>query len=321
MTQEYLSRKVVTAWPELRYEGDIPEGAPEGYKGEPVEGYAVKYDTGHISWSPKGPFEACSIPLGNVIHLPAFQVRLLAERAELNDRVVGLGRFLALKKDQSEHQLGMTVAQFELLKKQHGVMVSLLEILDARIEEMSNPAGIAELFKPDPNLVETTQGYVEKIADVKPLGYSDEWLREKLREAQAEPFDHSLLVGQWVADSTEQVLVARMPLANTKYNLFGLLTAQGQMPDYADITDAIGIAGIKQISDPAGNLIGLTDFKYIKCDSLYVEMSAHVTGEGKLMVRVNRQTCVAEIHFDGLTKDLTIALQVDLVNYNRRPGQ
>jgi hypothetical protein len=321
MTQEYLSRKVVTAWPEIRYEGDIPEGAPASYKGEPVEGYAVKYDNGHMSWSPKEPFEACSIPLGNVIHLPPFQVRLLAERAELNDRVVGLGRFLALKKDQSEHQLGMTLAQFELLNKQHGIMVSLLEVLDARIEEMSNPAGIAELFKPDPNMVELTQGYTEQLAPLKPLTYSDEWLREKLREASVNPLDHSDFFGQWTEASKIQPLVARMPLANAKYNLFGLLTAQGQMPASADITDCIGIVGIKQISDPAGNLVGLTDFKYHKCDSIHVEMSGHVTGEGKLMVRVNRQTCVAELHFEGLTKDLSIALEVDLINYNRRPGQ
>lgn len=321
MTQEYLSRKVVTAWPELRFEGDIPEGAPEGYKGEPVEGYAVKYDNGHMSWSPKEPFEACSIPLGNVIHLPAFQVRLLAERAELNDRVIGLGRFLAIKKDAQVHNLGMSVAQFELLKKQHVAMTSLLEILDARIEEMSNPAGIAELFQPDPNLVETTQGYVEQIAQVKPLGYSDEWLREKLREASVNPVDQSDFIGQWTEASKVKPLVARMPLANAKYNLFGLLTAQGQMPAYADVTDAIGIAGIKQISDPAGNLIGLTNFEYIKCDSIHVEMRADVVGEGKLMVRVNRQTCVAELMFEGLTKDLTIALEVDLINYNRRPGQ
>lgn len=321
MTQEYLSRKVVTAWPEIRYEGEIPEGAPEGYKGEPVQGYAVKYENGHISWSPKEPFEACSIALGNIIHLPAFQVRLLAERAELNDRTVGLGRFLAVKKDAHAHTLGMSVAQFELLKKQHVAMAALLEILDARIEEMSNPAGIAALFQPDPNL-QHEQGYIEKIpADMKKSVYSDEWLREKLREAAVNPLDHSDFFGQWTEASKVEPLVARMPLANTKYNLFGLLTAQGQMPEYADTTDSIGIAGIKQISDPAGNLIELTDFKYHKCDSVYVEMSGHVTGEGKLRVRVNRQTCVAEIHFDGLTKDLTIALSVDLINYNRRPGQ
>lgn len=320
MTQEYLTRKVVTAWSETRFQGEIPEGAPESYKGEPVEGYGVKYDNGHISWSPKPVFEASSIALGNIIHLPAFQVRLLAERAELNDRVVGLGRFLATKHEAQVHNLGMSVAQFELLKKQHVSMTGLLEILDARIEEMSNPADIAALFQPDPNL-ETPPGYIEKLPEVKPLPFSDEWLREKLRDAMVNPVDHSDFFGQWTEASKAEPLVARMPLANTKYNLFGLLTAQGQMPAYADVTDAIGIVGIKQITDPVGNLVTFSDFEYIKCDSLHVEMRANVTGEGALVVSVNRQTCVAAIHFEGLTKDLSIALEVDLVNYNRRPGQ
>lgn len=320
MTQEYLSRKIVTAWAEDR-RGDLPEDAEAGDEGVMLAGYGVKYENGHISWCPAPEFEQNSLALGNIAHLPAFQQRLLAETAELRQRTDGLSGYLTINAGKSAEELRMSPQQLTLLTAQNVAMQNLLKILDARIEDMSNPVGIAELFQPDPNLVETTQGYTEQIAQLKPLSYSDEWLREKLREAMVNPLDHSDFFGQWTEASNVKPLVARMPLASTKYNLFGLLTAQGQMPASADITDCIGIVGIKQISDPAGNLIGLSNFEYLKCDSLHVEMRASVVGEGKLVVVVNRQTCVAEILFEGLTKDLTIALEVDLVNHNRRPGQ
>lgn len=50
MTQEYIGVKKVTAWPETR-------------DGE--EGYAVKYEDGYISWSPKAVFEKAYLAIGH----------------------------------------------------------------------------------------------------------------------------------------------------------------------------------------------------------------------------------------------------------------
>jgi hypothetical protein len=52
MTQQYIGFKVVTAWPEDRE-----------YDGEIKPGYAVKYEDGYISWSPKEVFEKAYVPI------------------------------------------------------------------------------------------------------------------------------------------------------------------------------------------------------------------------------------------------------------------
>jgi hypothetical protein len=49
MTQHYIGSKQVTAWPEEK---------------DGKAGYAVKYDDGYISWSPKGVFERAYLPMG-----------------------------------------------------------------------------------------------------------------------------------------------------------------------------------------------------------------------------------------------------------------
>lgn len=55
MTQQYVGVKIVTAWPEARpVDGNDPSIVREGY--------AVKYEDGYISWSPKDVFEAAYKP-------------------------------------------------------------------------------------------------------------------------------------------------------------------------------------------------------------------------------------------------------------------
>ena len=51
MTQQYIGFKVVTAWPEDRM-GEVLR-----------HGYAVKYEDGYISWSPKEIFEKAYVPI------------------------------------------------------------------------------------------------------------------------------------------------------------------------------------------------------------------------------------------------------------------
>jgi hypothetical protein len=50
MTQQYIGFKVVTAWPQ--------ESAQTQQAG-----YAVKYEDGYISWSPKDVFEKAYVPV------------------------------------------------------------------------------------------------------------------------------------------------------------------------------------------------------------------------------------------------------------------
>ena len=50
MTKEYVGVKLVTAWPQ------------DGKDGQP--GYAVKYEDGYTSWSPKDVFEAAYAAVG-----------------------------------------------------------------------------------------------------------------------------------------------------------------------------------------------------------------------------------------------------------------
>jgi len=52
MTQQYIGFKVVTAWPEIKVDGDTKH-----------IGYAVKYEDGYISWSPKDVFERAYVPI------------------------------------------------------------------------------------------------------------------------------------------------------------------------------------------------------------------------------------------------------------------
>jgi hypothetical protein len=57
MTQDYYGTKRITAWPERK------PIRKENCEAELVEGYAVKYSDGYISWSPKAVFEEAYQPL------------------------------------------------------------------------------------------------------------------------------------------------------------------------------------------------------------------------------------------------------------------
>jgi len=62
MTRDYYGTKRVTAWPEKRV-FPVTNGNPNDIGDKEVEGYAVKYADGFISWSPKAVFEGSYQPL------------------------------------------------------------------------------------------------------------------------------------------------------------------------------------------------------------------------------------------------------------------
>lgn len=57
MTQTYYGTKRVTAWREDKEPRMVFEDDDVGYVPVPNPGYAVKYEDGYISWSPKDVFE------------------------------------------------------------------------------------------------------------------------------------------------------------------------------------------------------------------------------------------------------------------------
>lgn len=72
MTQYYVARKIVLAWPQEK---------------DGQEGYAVKYNDGYISWCPKAKFEEDNRPLGHNLGLYTYaQQLIMAELAEFEDK-------------------------------------------------------------------------------------------------------------------------------------------------------------------------------------------------------------------------------------------
>ena len=78
MTQHYVGTKIVEAWKQEK------DGQP---------GYAVKYSDGYVSWSPQAQFEAAYLAIGHIGHLPGHIQRMVAEHAELADRILKLDAF------------------------------------------------------------------------------------------------------------------------------------------------------------------------------------------------------------------------------------
>jgi len=84
------------------------------------------YDS-HISWSPKVVFDSTTINLGRISGRPAYQQRVLAERAELSKKLDALTDFLNSNTSPSYVDRG-------LLHVQRTTMSNYLHTLDLRIK-------------------------------------------------------------------------------------------------------------------------------------------------------------------------------------------
>lgn len=113
MTQSYVGTKQVTAWPQAHADGR--------------EGYAVQYQDGYTSWSPKDVFEAAYVPMGHVGHLAPHQQRVIAEQEQLADRLKKLEAFL-----HTPLFAGLPEDERQLLKMQADAMVLYLGIINTR---------------------------------------------------------------------------------------------------------------------------------------------------------------------------------------------
>jgi hypothetical protein len=112
MTQQYIGTKIVTAWKQVMHGKD---------------GYAVTYQDGYTSWSPKDAFDAAYLPIGNISHLPPFAQRLAGELVQMEDKVLRLRSFM-----NTDAFLALGDAQRLLLTRQLGHMESYASVLRER---------------------------------------------------------------------------------------------------------------------------------------------------------------------------------------------
>lgn len=135
----YVGTKQVIATPMNRlayneYRGwqlpDNENGADEGYLVEYTDGGAPNdpRHAGYISWSPKEQFDNAYLLIGDVSGLAPHQQRVVAEKAQLDDKIDKLSAFFG-----SERYKGLDSAEQERLTVQIGAMREYEEILAERI--------------------------------------------------------------------------------------------------------------------------------------------------------------------------------------------
>lgn len=104
MSRTYIGTKLVKGEPMNRlayndYRGwALPadeNGADEGYLVEYLDGGKPNHPdhAGYISWCPVEQFVNANILVGNIDHLPPHEQRMVAEAAQLNDRIQKLEAF------------------------------------------------------------------------------------------------------------------------------------------------------------------------------------------------------------------------------------
>lgn len=97
---------------------EVENAAEAGYLVEYLDGGKPNHPdhTGYISWSPADVFVKNYISIGDITGLPAFIVRLKAERAENYDRLQKLTEFLYKQDLLSQPEDSLTDAQKEAIK-------------------------------------------------------------------------------------------------------------------------------------------------------------------------------------------------------------
>ena len=137
--KKYIGTKIVNATPMSRvdyneYRGWVlpanEEGSDEGYLVEYTDGGKANDSrhAGYISWSPKAQFDAAYLPIGDVSGMPPHQQRVVAEKAELDDKRAKLNGFF-----ESAIFAGLPKEEQSRLWRQSEVMEDYSEVLGKRI--------------------------------------------------------------------------------------------------------------------------------------------------------------------------------------------
>lgn len=92
------------------------------------EGYCIQIDEESYEWIPTELFEEDMLYVGDLEGLAPHQQRIMVDRTQLFERYQKLGKTL-----NSSVMSLLPVPERELLKTQHRVMKSYLDILDKRI--------------------------------------------------------------------------------------------------------------------------------------------------------------------------------------------
>jgi hypothetical protein len=136
----YIGTKMIDATPMTRaeyneYRGwELPaneDGADEGYLVEYHDGGKGNDSrhAGYISWSPKEQFEKAYLPIGDISGMPVHQQRVVAEKAQLDDKLNKLIAFYSTAMFE-----GLPTEERTRLRNQGGAMRVYSEILGARID-------------------------------------------------------------------------------------------------------------------------------------------------------------------------------------------
>ncbi|MCV4287884.1 hypothetical protein OH708_08205 [Pseudomonas capsici] len=139
MRQHFIGSKIVTALAMSRlayneYRGwTLPadeNGADEGYLVEYTDGGQPNHPdhTGYISWSPKAQFDAGYLSIGDVDGVPPHLQRVIAEKAQLDDKIEKLSAFF-----DTDLFKGLPAKQNELLTTQLSCMREYSVLLAERI--------------------------------------------------------------------------------------------------------------------------------------------------------------------------------------------
>ena len=116
--KRYIGTKIIQAFPESK--GPMPGGE---------EGYAVIYEDGYRSWSPKAVFEAAYKERPAIEGLQPHQQRVVDEKTDLDEKANALSQFIGCNPIFGT----LAPAEQELLKLQNDVMWQYSTILSARI--------------------------------------------------------------------------------------------------------------------------------------------------------------------------------------------
>ncbi|OPE00278.1 crAss001_48 related protein [Pseudomonas aeruginosa] len=141
MTQRYIGTKIILALAMTRlayneYRGwDLPadeNGADEGYLVEYQDGGKPNHPAhdGYISWSPKDQFDAAYLPVGNTEGLAPHEIRVVAEKAQLDDKVGKLSAFMGtdLFKTLPDKVQELRTAQLGAMREYSGLLGEIIEL-------------------------------------------------------------------------------------------------------------------------------------------------------------------------------------------------
>lgn len=304
MTERYVGTKIVVAW-EQEKDGQA--------------GYSVKYEDGYVSWSPKEVFEKSYIALGHEVEqLPDYAQRVVAEHAELNQRLKDLVKFLD-HQNNGGYVTQVSDAQMGLLEEQQDLMTALENVLKRRIDlfyadlhKADEPVEEELGLIPTDDIEPTTQvekpGNVEElISDAQLTNHGevtteDEDLQEDRRHTPIGP-------------------VVMIPLGEESTNV--LDQAFKQLGGNSDLTSAVESVRFLEAlsSDPKTTSVQIRAAIEKRDGRGRILSIQGVVGVYDFLVEINRERGDVYVVSTPELSGVTLKFEIELSNPDRRPQQ